>query len=74
MMPETIPIRLMITWTIVKVAKLIPRTMVHSPLLDQGQMLLVSPANCHIGGKLRRHAGGLQNPAGAMPESFARLS
>ena len=34
MMPETIPIRLMITWTIVKVAKLIPRIMTHSPYLD----------------------------------------
>jgi hypothetical protein len=31
MMPETMPIRLIITWTIVKVARLIPKTMMRSP-------------------------------------------
>jgi hypothetical protein len=41
------------------------------PLLDQKRMLLASPANCHIGEALLRHARDTPKPEGVMPQFLA---
>jgi hypothetical protein len=68
MIPETIPIRLMITWTVVNVDRLKPSCMTHSPFLKPlnattppgklPQARIVSAANqaCSERAKSERHA------------------
>src|ERR1700682_756492 len=74
--PETIAIRLMITCTIVNVARLIPRIMTRPPFFKPRQMLRPATANCHmlrLCGRQFRHAPPIKK-AEAMPSFFAWLS
>src|SRR5216684_6603098 len=73
MMPETIATRLMITWTIVKVAKLMPKIMMHSPCWTDANATTLSGKLPHW--RIAAQAcGGTSRPAAVMPESFAGLS
>jgi hypothetical protein len=77
-MPATIPIRLMMTCPSVNVAKLIPKTMMRSPVLEpfecydsQSEIATATMVSAAIQACGIDHIGGRNKTPGGMPESFA---